>query len=337
MAEERAHRRLAAILAADVVGYSRLMEQDEAGTLAALKTRRKGILQPLVIEYSGRIVKVMGDGVLVEFASAVNSVACAVELQKHMASANVGMSDKHHIVLRIGINLGDVMVEGSDLYGDGVNIAARLEGIAEPGAILVSGAAYDYVKNKVAVGFDDLGTRTLKNIVEPVRVYRVAGTPRVFVTKAATDKLSIAVLPFTNMSGEPEQQYFSDGITEDIITELSRFRSLSVLARNASFQFRDNSIDIKQVGHELGVQYVVEGSVRKFGDRIRITAQLIDAASGNHLWAERFDRDQRDIFAVQDQVVRTIVGTLVGRLEAADIEQAKRKPPASLARTIHAS
>src|SRR5882724_3978526 len=234
-------RRLAAILAADVVGYSRLMEQNEAGTLAALKERRKGILQPLVAGYGGRVVKIMGDGALVEFASAVNAVACAIELQKHMASANFSLPDDRHIVLRIGINLGDVIVEGSDLYGDGVNIAARLESTAEPGGILISGTAYDYVKNKVEAGFEDLGAQTLKNIAEPVRVYRVADTPRVSVTmpKAATDKPSIAVLPFANMSGDPEQEYFSDGITEDTTTELSRSHDLFVIARNSSFQYRD--------------------------------------------------------------------------------------------------
>lgn len=332
MAEERAQRRLAAILAADVVGYSRLMEQDESGTLSTLKERRKGILQPLVTEYGGRIVKVMGDGVLVEFASAVNAVACAIELQKRMASANVSLSDDRHIVLRIGINLGDVMVEGSDLYGDGVNIAARLEGIAEPGSILISGVAYDYVKNKVEAAFDDLGTQTVKNIAEPVRVYRVAGMPCVSVTtpKAATDKPSIAVLPFNNMSGDPEQQYFSDGITEDIITELSRFRSLFVIARNSSFQYRDKATDVRRIGRELGAQYVVEGSVRKGGERLRIAAQLIEAASGNHLWAERYDRDLKDIFTVQDEVTRAICAAISGQLDRLAVEHLRRKPPNNL-------
>jgi adenylate cyclase len=240
MVEGRTQRRLAAILAADVVGYSRLMEQDEAGTLAVLKQRRKDVLEPLVAEHSGRIVKVMGDGVLVEFNSAVNAVTCAVELQKRMASANASLSDDRHIVLRIGVNLGDVMVEGNDLYGDGVNIAARLEAIAEPGRILVSGTVYDYVRNKVKVGFNDLGAQNLKNIAEPVRTYSVASTPSVALTaiKSFSDKPSIAVLPFTNMSGDPGQQYFSDGFTEDIITELSRFRSLFVIARNSSFQYQ---------------------------------------------------------------------------------------------------
>jgi len=332
MAEERAQRRLAAILAADVVGYSRLMERDEAGTLSALKERRKGILQPLVTEYSGRIVKVMGDGVLVEFASAVNAVACAVELQKHMASANASLSDDRHIVLRIGINLGDVMVEGSDLYGDGVNIAARLEGITEPGGILISGVAYDYVKNKVEVGFDDLGTQIVKNIAEPVRVYRVSGTPRVSMTmpRAGTDKPSIAVLPFTNMSGDPEQEFFSDGITEDIITELSRFPNLLVIARNSSFAYKGKSVSTSTIARELGVQYVLEGSVRRSGQRVRVTAQLIDAVNGRHLWAERYDRELTNIFLVQDEITLNIVGTLSVELEEETLSRARQKSPENL-------
>jgi adenylate cyclase len=333
MAEERVQRCLAAILAADVVGYSRLMEQDEAGTLATLKARRKDVLEPLVARHQGRIFKVTGDGVLVQFGSAVNAVQCAVDLQQAMAAASHNLPDDRRIILRIGINLGDVIVEGNDLYGDGVNIAARLEQIADPGGILVSGTAYDHIKNKISVGFDDLGAQSLKNIQEPVRVYRVTGTPRVSVASSisTSGKFSIAVLPFSNMSGDADQRYFSDGITEDIITELSRFHQLHVLARNSSFQFREKDVDVIRVGRELGVQYVVEGSVRRFGDQIRITAQLIDAGSGHHLWAERFDRNQDELFAVQDQVVRTIVATLTGRLWATGVEQAKRKTPASLA------
>ncbi len=301
-------RRLAAILAADVVGYSRLMEQDEAGTLAALKERRKGILQPLVARHQGRIFKVTGDGVLVEFASAVNAVQCAVDLQQSMAAANAGQVEDRQIVLRVGVNLGDVMIEGSDLYGDGVNIAVRLETIAEPGGIIVSGTAYDQVKNKIKAGFDDAGSQSLKNIAEPVRAYRVADTAAVAVSahKPGADKPSIAVLPFANMSGDPEQQYFSDGITEDIITELARYRSLFVIARNSSFQFRGPSVDMAAVRRRLGVRYIVEGSVRRSGNRLRVTAQLIDAATETHLWAERYDRDVRDVFAVQDEVARTL-------------------------------
>jgi adenylate cyclase len=325
-------RRLAAILAADVVGYSRLMEQDEAGTLAMLKSRRREVLEPLVAKHQGRVFKVTGDGALVEFASAVNAVQCAVDLQQGMAAANSDQPDHEHIVLRIGVNLGDVMVEGSDLYGDGINIAARLEGIAEPGGILVSGTAYDHIRNKVKVGFDDLGSQSLKNIAEPVRIYRVVGTPTVPIaaTRATSDKPSIAVLPFANMSGDPEQQYFSDGITEDIITELSRFRSLFVIARNSSFQYREQAVDVRHVARELGVQYVVEGSVRKASGHVRITAQLIDAATGNHLWVERYDRPLEDIFVVQDEVVHKVAARLEGRLVTRLVEQARRKPTQSM-------
>jgi TolB-like protein len=329
MAKGRAQRRLAAILAADVVGYSRLMEFDEVGTLAALKARRHDVLGPLVAKHQGRIFKTTGDGVLVEFASAVNAMQCAVDLQREMAAANAEQPGERHIVLRIGVNLGDVIAEGGDLYGDGVNIAARLESIAEPGGILVSGTAYDHAKNKIKVGFDDLGPQTLKNISEPVRAYRVCGTPAVTVAspKPATDKPSIAVLPFTNMSGDAEQEYFSDGITEDVITELGRFRELMVIARNSSFSFRGKGIDLKEAGHKLGARFVVEGSVRKAGNRVRVTAELIEASSGNHLWAERYDRNIEDIFAVQDEVVSTIVATLIGRLAASGAEQSRRKPP----------
>ncbi|HEX6093330.1 MAG TPA: adenylate/guanylate cyclase domain-containing protein, partial [Dongiaceae bacterium] len=291
MAGERVQRRLAAILAADVVGFSRLMEADEAGTLAALKARRKDVLEPLVARHEGRVFKVTGDGVLVEFASAVNAVQCAIDLQQAFGDANGDLPEERRIVLRLGVNLGDVMVEGGDLYGDGINIAARLQALADPGGILVSATAHDHVKNKLKAGFDDLGPQALKNLAEPVRAFRVAGISAMAAApaKAPANKPSIAVLPFTNMSGDPEQQYFSDGITEDVITELSRFRSLFVIARNSSFQFRDKAVDIRRVARELGVQFVVEGSIRKLGGNLRITAQLIDAATGNHLWAERFD------------------------------------------------
>jgi TolB-like protein len=332
MAEERPQRRIAAILAADIVGYSRLMEQDESGTLAALKARRRSLLEPLVARYLGRIFKVTGDGVLVEFASAVNAVQCAVDLQDGMTAANGDLPQDRHIVLRVGVNLGDVIVEGGDLYGDGVNIAARLEAIAEPGGILVSGTAYDHIRNKVKIRLDDLGPQSLKNIGEPVRAYRVAGpAAAAMILKAASDKPSVAVLPFTNMSGDPEQQYFSDGITEDIITALARFHSLFVIARNSSFQYRDKAIDVKRVGRELGAHYIVEGSVRKIGLRIRITAQLVDAATGNHLWAEHYDRELQDIFAIQDEVVMTIVGRLAGQVETAGIGLMRRKRTENLA------
>ena len=321
-------RRLAAILIADVVGYSRLMEADEAGTLAALNERRKAILEPTVREHGGRIVKVMGDGVLVEFASAVQAVSCAAEVQKQMAAANVGVAEDRRIVLRIGINLGDVMVEGGDLYGDGVNIAARLQALAEPGEIWIASNVHDQVENKLSLAYDDLGLREMKNLARPVHAYRIgpeASRPLVPDAVTVPTRASIAVLPFTNMSGDPNQQYFSDGITEDIITELSRFRSLFVVARNSSFQYRDKAVDVRRVARELGVHYVVEGSVRKMADRVRITAQLIDAVTGNHLWSERYDRNIHALFEVQDEVTRTIVATLVGRLEDAEIGDAMRK------------
>jgi TolB-like protein/class 3 adenylate cyclase len=330
MAEER--RRLAAVLAADVVGYSRLMEQDESDTLARLKAWRKEVLEPLVAQHQGRIFKFTGDGALVEFGSAVNAVTCAIDLQHGMAAANANIAEARHMVLRIGVNLGDVMVEADDLYGDGVNIAARLEGIAEPGGIAISGTVFDYVKNKTKAGFEDLGPQTLKNIAEPVRVYRIIDTPRVAIpaSKGVTDKPSIAVLPFTNMSGDPEQEYFSDGITEDIITELSRFRSLLVIARHSSFAFKGKAVTVQQVGRELGVEYVLEGSVRRLGTRVRITAQLIDARTSAHIWAERLDRDMDDLFAMQDEVTERIVTTIAHRLERTEQERAAGKRPEAM-------
>jgi len=326
-------RRLAAILAADVVGYSRLLEQDEAGTLAALKQRRRDVLNPLVAKHHGRVVKVMGDGVLVEFASVVNAVSCAVELQKKMTAANDGVVVDRRISLRIGINLGDVVVEGDDLYGDGVIIGVRLQAMAAPGSILVSGTAYDHIRNKAGVGFDELGAQTLKNIAEAVRVYRVRPGGEATVTRPALtlpDKPSIAVLPFTNMSGDPEQEYFSDGMVEEIITELSRFRSLFVIARNSSFTYKGRAMEVKQVGRELGVRYVLEGSVRKAGTRVRITGQLVDTATGGHLWADKFDGGLEDVFALQERVTASVVGVVAPKLEQAEIERAKRKPTESL-------
>jgi adenylate cyclase len=322
-------RKLVVILAADVVGYARLMEQDEAGTLAALKQRRTTTLNPLVAAHKGRVVKVMGDGVLIEFGSAVNAVQCAVELQQKMAEANKGLDDDRTIVLRVGVNLGDVVVEASDLYGDGVNIAARLEGIAEPGTVYISGNVFEQVRGKLKFDYEELGPQQLKNIAHPVLTYRVLGTPS-SARKNVTDKPSIAVLPFTNMSGDPEQQYFSDGVTEDIITELSRFQSLLVIARNSSFQYRDKAIDVRRIGRELGVQYIVEGSVRRVAARLRVTAQLIDAETGSHIWAEKYDRDQNEIFEVQDEITQAIVGTLPRQLEDAVFDRAQRKPPANL-------
>ncbi len=337
MADERVKRRLAAVLAADVVGYSRLMERDEAGTLAALKCRRTEILQPVVTRHRGRIVKLMGDGVLFEFASAVDAVECAVQLQEDMGNANAGLPEDRRIVLRVGINLGDVIVEGSDIYGDGVNVAARLEALADPGSVLVSQTVSSHVKGKTKLEFEDLGERNLKNLMEPVRVYRVssASVPSAIAKIPASTKPSIAVLAFTNLGDDKEQEYFSDGITEDIITELSRFRNLFVIARNSSFTYRGRSVDVRTIARELGVEYVLEGSVRRTSQRIRITAQLINAATGNHIWAERYDRELADIFAVQDEVTSSIVGTLAIELETESLEQARRKQPSNVLEYAH--
>ncbi|RWQ73250.1 MAG: adenylate/guanylate cyclase domain-containing protein [Mesorhizobium sp.] len=329
MADERVKRRLAAIAVADVVGYSRMMEADEAGTLAALKERRKAILEPIVRDRGGRIVKLMGDGVLMEFTSAVNAVEAAVELQAKMAEANQSVTEHRRILLRIGINLGDVIGEGSDIYGDGVNVAARLEALAEPGGVCVSAKVHEELRGKGNAAFEDMGEVELKNIVRPVRVYRVETSTGQVGGRAATTSAarpSIAVLPFDNLSGDPSQQYLSDGITEDITTELSRFKNLTVAARHASFHLARMGINPMQAARDLGANYVIEGSVRKAGERIRITAQLIDARTGNHVWAERYDRECHDIFAVQDEVVAAIVTTLEGRMVAAAALQARKRP-----------
>ena len=331
-------RRLAAILAADVVGYSRLMGEDEVGTLERLKSLRKELVQPKIIERKGRIVKLMGDGLLAEFASVVEAVQCAVDIQQSMTGREADLPGERRLRLRIGVNLGDVIVEGSDIYGDGVNVAARLEGLAEPGGVCISGKVREEVRNKLSAAFEDLGEQKVKNIAEPVRVYRwdhagvdrAPGMMSVDETLPLPDKPSIAVLPFDNMSGDPEQEYFSDGITEDIITELSRFRSLFVIARNSSFHYKGRSPKVQDIGRELGVQYVVEGSVRKAGNRVRITAQVVEAASGKHIWAERYDRDLEDIFALQDEMTQTIVGAVEPELSAVERARAARKSPESL-------
>jgi TolB-like protein/Tfp pilus assembly protein PilF len=324
MAEERVQRRLAAILVADVVGYSRLMGEDEAGTLARLNAVRAEIIDPSLARYGGRTVKIMGDGVLVEFASAVDAVQSALDVQTAMA-------DDARMVFRIGINVGDVIVEGDDIHGDGVNIAARLEGIAEPGGICISDDVYRQVRGKIEAAFDDLGPRELKNIVEPVHAHAVrpARAPAA-AALPLPDKPSIAVLPFANMSGDPEQEYFADGIAEDIITELSRFSWFFVIARNSSFSYKGTSPDIRQVASELGVQYVLEGSVRKGGNRVRITAQLIEADTGRHVWAERYDRELDDIFAVQDEITSAITGAVAPSFAAAEAKRAARKAPGNL-------
>ena len=332
MPEQAPQRRLAAILAADVVGYSRMMQADEAGTLTALKSRRSDILQPLVSKHYGRLVKVMGDGVLVEFASAVNAVACSVELQEAMDNANASLAEDRRIILRIGLNLGDVMVEGSDIYGDGVNIASRLEALADPGSVFVSRTVYNHVRGKLKLGFDDLGDQQLKNIAEPVRIYRVQSLneARGHPMLVLPDKPSIAVLPFQNMSVDPEQEYFADGIVEEIITALSRMRWLFVIARNSSFTYKGRAVGVKQIARELGVRYLLEGSVRKAGNKIRITGQLIDCATSAHLWANRFEGALGDIFDLQDQVTASVVGAIAPKLEQAEIERSRRKPTESL-------
>src|SRR5271156_1248775 len=308
MTEQRINRRLAAVLAADVVGYSRLMGADEAGTLTSLKRHREAVFDPAVAAHNGRLVKLIGDGAIVEFASVVDAVNCALSVQRTGASApDTGMP----IVLRIGINLGDVIIEGDDIYGDGVNIAARLEPLAEPGGICVSSIVNESVGNRIDVRFQDGGDVGVKNIDRPIRVWKWhpgATTPRAARSGTAKPKpnvatASIAVLPFTNMSGDPEQEYFSDGISEDIITDLSKIAGLTVIARNSSFTFKGRSVDVREVGRDLGVRSVLEGSIRRAGKRVRITAQLTDAATGGHLWADRYDRDLTDIFEVQDEVV----------------------------------
>jgi len=325
-------RKLAAILAADVVGYSALMERDEKGTFVRLKAHRTELFEPEIKKRHGRVFKLMGDGLLAEFASVVDAVECAVVVQREMAKRNDAVASRERVDIRMGINLGDVIVEGGDIHGDGVNIASRLQGLAKPGGIVISGTAYDHVRNKLDAELEFLGEQRVKNIAEPVRVYAVGGTPAVAkaAPMAATAKPAVAVLPFNNITGDPEQQYFSDGVTEDIITELSRFHSLFVIARNSSFQYRDKAIDVRHVARELGVRYVVEGSVRKIAARVRITSQLIDAETGNHLWGERFDRNIEELFEVQDEVTHTIVATLIGRLEDAEIKGAVRKRTGSL-------
>ena len=311
-------RRLAAILAADVVGYSRLIRADEEGTLAALKILHKDLIDPKIAEHHGRVVKLMGDGILAEFGSVVDAVRAAAEVQQAIAERNANLPEKQRMVFRVGINLGDVVIDGDDIHGDGINVAARLEGLAAPGSICISAAVYDQVRDRLELAFEDLGEQEVKNIDRPIRVWRWTTDASVINGGLATaakpfsfpDHPSIAVLPFTNMSADPEQEFFSDGITEDIITALSKISSLLVVARNSTFTYKGRAVDVKQVSHEQGVRYVLEGSVRKAGNRVRITAQLIDATTSHHLWAERYDRGLEDIFAVQDEITREIVVAL---------------------------
>lgn len=329
MAEDQTNRRLAAILAADVVGYSRMMGADEAGTLTSLKLHRETVFDPAVTEHKGRVVKLIGDGTLVEFGSVVDAVRCALSIQRAMKAG--AQPNGQGIVLRIGINLGDVIIDGDDIYGDGVNVAARLEPLAAPGGVCVASIVNESVGSRIDVRFVDGGEVTVKNIDRPIRVWKwhpgsdpVAAQPAAAVAapgKAQPEPPSIAVLPFNNMSGDPEQEYFSDGITEDIITDLSKIAGLMVIARNSSFTYKGKSVDIRNVGRELGVRSVLEGSIRRAGNRVRITAQLIDAATGGHVWADRFDRDLTDIFAVQDEVTRHIVEAL--KVKLTPVEEAR--------------
>jgi TolB-like protein len=331
MTEQTNQRRLAAILVADVVGYSRMMGADEAGTLATLKERRSAIFEPTIRAHHGRIIKLMGDGVLVEFGSAVNAVVAALDLQRRMNDANTSASVARKMSFRIGINLGDVIGDGSDIYGDGVNVAARLEALAEADGICISGKVHDEVSGKLDCTFHRLGEVDLKNIVTPVRVYSVHPANELRPSfPSLLDRPSIAVLPFQNMSGDPEQDYFADGIVEEIITALSQFRQLFVIARNTSFTYRGRAVNVKQVGQELGVRYVLEGSVRKSASRLRITGQLIDTATGSHLWADRFEGPLEDVFDLQDQVTINVVGAIAPKVEQAEIDRSRRKPTSSL-------
>ena len=332
-------RRLTTILSADVVGYSRMMAADEAGTLASLKALRSEIIEPQRTRYRGRVVKLMGDGILMEFASVVDAVSFAIEVQRGTAEEVSDVTEHRRIIQRIGINLGDVIIDGDDLYGDGVNIAARIEALAEPGGVCISGTVFDHIKGKVSVPFTYQGEHHVKNIPEPLRIYRAELKPtgatahspvlptidtatsdgnRIGIDLSLPEAPSIAVLPFDNMSTDPEQEFFSDGITEDIITTLSKIGGLLVIARNSSFVYKGMAVDVKQISREQGVRYVLEGSVRKGGRRVRVTAQLIDATTGHHIWAERYDRDLEDVFAIQDEITREVVLALDVRLNGGD-------------------
>jgi len=334
MASDQAKRKLAAILAADVAGYSRLMGADEAGTLARLKEYRRELIDPKNKQFRGRIVKTTGDGILIEFPSVVDAIRCSIEIQQGMRKRNADVPKEKCIEFRIGINLGDVIIDGRDLYGDGVNIAARLEGLAEPGGICISQTVLNHARGKIAFEVEDLGEQALKNIVQPIHVYRLllGSSPGQTVPRpsepalALPDKPSIAVLPFQNMSADPEQDYFADGVVEEIITSLSRIRWLFVIARNSSFTYKGRAIDVKQVGRELGVRYVLEGSVRKAGSRMRITAQLIDAISGAHLWADHFDGPIEDVFELQDSVALSVAGLIEPTLQAAEMLRSAQRP-----------
>lgn len=328
MPEQRVQRRLAAIMSADVVGYSRMMGADEAGTLAALKELRTKLLSPIIDEYRGRLVKLMGDGALIEFASAVDAVECAVCMQRRVAERNAEVPDSRSITFRIGVNLGDVIIDADDIYGDGVNVAARLEKLADPGGICISGIVFDQVRGKLDAGFEHFGTHKVKNIADPVRTYRVVSAS---VTKpmashiAAPAKPSIVILPFDNMSDDHSQEYFSDGLTEDLTTALSRLEWLFVIARNSAFTYKGKAVDLKRVRRELGVRYALEGSVRRVGERVRVNAQLIDAESERHVWAQRYDRKMDDLFELQDDIVASIASVVGPEITLAEIERVRAK------------
>ena len=335
MKPEVIKRRLVAILAADAAGYSRLMGADEEATLRAL-TEYRAAMTACIEGRGGRVVGTAGDALLAEFTSITDAVTCAAEIQHDLGRRNAALARDRRLEFRIGVHLGDVMVEGDDIYGDGVNIAARLQEMGEPGGICVSGTVYDSVRNKLGFAYEAAGEQSLKNIADPVRAFhvRIGGTaraPAAPAADAAPHRPSLAVLPFDNLSGDPQEDYFADGITEDLITEFSRFQELIVIARNSVFSYKGRAVKVQEVGRDLGVRYILEGSVRKAGERVRITAQLIDAATGHHLWAERYDRKLDDVFGVQDEVTQKIVATLPRRLEAADLERARRKPTANMA------
>jgi adenylate cyclase len=331
---ERLDRRLSAILAADVAGYSRLMGVDEEGTLAQLRTHRVGLVEPKITEHRGRLVKTTGDGMLAEFGSSVDAVRCAVDIQLAMASANLSIADSKRIEFRIGVHVGDIISEDGDIFGDGVNIAARLEGLADAGGICVSSRVQEDVDGRIDVTFRDGGEQQLKNIARPVRIYRIQlgrkeGPAASAPMLALPGKASVVVLPFQNMSTDADQDYFADGMVEDIIMALSRFRNLFVISRNSSFTYKGRAVDAKQVGRELGVRYVLEGSVRKSGDRVRISGHLLDAASGTHLWGDRFEGTLEDVFDLQDKVTTSVVSALAPTIRFAEIERARHRPTES--------
>ena len=341
MVEDRVDRRLAAILAGDIAGYSRLMAADEEGTLRQLKAHRKQLVDPKITKHRGRIVKTTGDGMLVEFVSVVDAVRCAVDIQRGMAERNANVPADKRIQFRVGINVGDIIIDGDDIFGDGVNVAARLEALADPGGIMVSGVVHDQVRDKLSFGFEDMGEQTVKNIARPISVHRVSlteTTPPAAVKSVAAGKIepstanrpSIAVLPFANMSGDPEQEYFADGISVEIITGVSKLRWRFVIARNSSFTYKGKAVDVKHVSRELGVRYVLEGSVRKGGNRVRITAQLIDAATGNHIWADRYDGELTDVFALQDEITKKAVAAMEPSLLEAEGIRSQQRPPENL-------